>query len=127
METTLCTALADPNFVLEPLLERARRKLGTHANRDVDFPTKITTDNRAHPSYTLIQIETADRLGLLHDLLCVFGRERVSIALSRISTEKGGAVDTFYVADELTRSKITDANRIASLQSELQHAALRQR
>lgn len=91
---------------------------------DLEFPTKIITDNKAHPAYTLIQIETPDRLGLLFDLLSVFGRERISISLSRISTDKGAAIDTFYVVDSFTRGKITDAHRIAALQEALKRSAL---
>ncbi|MBA2743644.1 MAG: hypothetical protein H0U43_04945, partial [Chthoniobacterales bacterium] len=59
-----------------------------------------------------------------YDLLSVFGREGVSIALSRISTEKGAAIDTFYVADRATRGKIVDAARIKELQRKLQVAAV---
>jgi UTP:GlnB (protein PII) uridylyltransferase len=61
---------------------------------------------------------------LLYELLSAFGEERVSIALSRISTEKGAAIDTFYVADRVTRAKITDPSRIADLQERLHRAAL---
>jgi UTP:GlnB (protein PII) uridylyltransferase len=57
-------------------------------------------------------------------LLTAFGEERVSIALSRISTEKGAAIDTFYVADRATRGKITDPSRITALQERLHRAAL---
>jgi len=61
---------------------------------------------------------------LLYDLLSVFGREGVSIALSRISTEKGAAIDTFYVADRATRGKIGDVARVQALQRKLQQAAV---
>ena len=71
-----------------------------------------------------MQIQTPDRLGLLYQLLSAFGQEHVSIALSRISTEKGAAIDTFYVADRTTRGKITDPSRIAALQERLRNAAV---
>jgi [protein-PII] uridylyltransferase len=90
----------------------------------MDFPTRITVENKTHPSYTLVQIQTPDRLGLLYELLSAFGEERVSIALSRISTEKGAAIDTFYVADRGTHGKITDSSRIAGLLHHLQNAAV---
>ncbi len=92
--------------------------------QEIEFPTRIAMDNRAHPTYTLIQIQTPDRLGLLYDLLACLDREGVSIALSRISTQNGAAIDTFYVADCSTRSKITDSQRIATLQRHLQRAAV---
>ena len=82
----------------------------------MDFPTRVTIENKSHPTYTLIQIETPDRLGLLYDLVACLGRNNVYIALSRISTEKGAAIDTFYVTDAATRGKITEPRRIDELQ-----------
>jgi [protein-PII] uridylyltransferase len=81
-------------------------------------------ENKTHPAYTLVQIQTQDRLGLLYELLSAFGQENVSIALSRISTEKGAAIDTFYVADQNSHAKITDSTRIAALLERLQKAAI---
>ena len=125
VETTLRNALASEDFDFAPLLERARRKIVKRASRgEMDFPTRVTVENKAHPTYTLIQIQTPDRLGLLYELVSAFGEERVSIALSRISTEKGAAIDTFYVADRTTHGKITDPSRIAALQERLHRAAL---
>jgi [protein-PII] uridylyltransferase len=125
VESTLRQALAREDFDFAPLLDKARRKIVKRASRgEMDFPTRVTVENKAHPTYTLIQIQTPDRLGLLYELLSAFGQERVSIALSRISTEKGAAIDTFYVADRATRGKITDPARIAALQERLHRGAL---
>ena len=65
-----------------------------------------------------------DRLGLLYDLVSCLGRNNVYITLSRISTDKGAAIDTFYVTDATTRGKITDAKRIEQLQQALHEATL---
>ena len=124
VESTLRASLADENFDFAPLLERARRRITRHSRHGMDFPTRITVENKTHPAYTLVQIQTPDRLGLLYELLSAFGQERVSIALSRISTEKGAAIDTFYVADRSTRGKVTDSARIAALLQRLQQAAV---
>jgi [protein-PII] uridylyltransferase len=125
VESTLRQALASEDLDFAPLLDKARRKIVKRAGPgEMDFPTRVTVENKAHPTYTLIQIQTPDRLGLLYELLSAFGEERVSIALSRISTEKGAAIDTFYVADRATRGKITDPSRIAALQERLHRAAL---
>ena len=56
--------------------------------------------------------------------LSCLDREGVSIALSRISTQAGAAIDTFYVAIVRTHTKITDSSRIAALQKHLQAAAM---
>jgi [protein-PII] uridylyltransferase len=124
VETTLRSALTDAHFDFAPLLEQARRRIPRHSRHGHEFPTRVTVENKTHPAYTLVQIQTPDRLGLLYELLSAFGEENVSIALSRISTEKGAAIDTFYVADRATRAKITDSARIAALLQRLQHAAI---
>ena len=124
VEHTLSDSLGNEAFDFPPLIAEARRKNRYHLAQEIDFPTRISIDNKVHPSYTLVQIETPDRLGLLYDLLSCLDREGVYISFSRISTEKGAAVDTFYVADVTTRGKITDSNRISSLQMKLQEAAV---
>src|SRR5262249_7966143 len=123
-EKTLARALTGETFDFDPLIREARRRSRDLSNQEIPFPTRIRVDNKLHPGYTLIQIEAPDRLGLLYDLLSCIDRESVHIALSRISTEKGAAIDTFYVVDPSTRNKITDAHRITSLQKALQLAAL---
>jgi [protein-PII] uridylyltransferase len=120
----LRSALTDQHFDFAPLLEQARRRIPRHSRHGLDFPTRVTVENKTHPAFTIVQIQTPDRLGLLYELLSAFGAENVSIALSRISTEKGAAIDTFYVADRDTRAKITDSALIAALLQRLQNAAI---
>jgi [protein-PII] uridylyltransferase len=123
VENTLSRALEVETFEFGTLLDQARRGLQRRRVQELEFPTGIAIDNKAHPGYTLIQIETSDRVGLLYDLLSALGHEGVKICLSRISTQKGAAIDTFYVNDATTGGKITDSNRIAGLQSGL-HAII---
>ena len=116
VERTLHSAFEEENFDFRVLMEKARRQALMRPQQDVDFPTLISIDNKAHPTYTLIQIQSRDRLGLLYDLLSCLGTEGVFIALSRISTQNGAVTDTFYVTDSANRTKITDSQRIAALQ-----------
>ena len=124
VEATLRQALVDPAFDFRPLLQQARLRIGNQKRASIAFPTSITTDNRAHPNYTLIHIQTPDRIGLLYDLMSALADEQISIALSRISTEKGAAIDTFYVVDRRSRGKLQESARIDALQSSLRDAAL---
>jgi [protein-PII] uridylyltransferase len=124
VEKTLRRALENEKFDFGPLLEKARRQSRLRSAQEIDFPTYIAIDNKAHPGYTLIQIQTPDRLGLLYDLLTCLDQEGVAITFSRISTQNGAAIDTFYVTDSTTRGKIGDSLRIAALQRKLQNAAL---
>src|SRR5438477_6885410 len=124
VEDTVRRAFETEYFEFASLLEKARGKMPHRRATELEFPTAIAVDNDAHPAYTLIQIETPDRVGLLYDLLTALGQEGANIVLSRISTQKGAAVDTFYITDSTTRSKITDSNRIAGLQHHLRAAII---
>jgi len=124
VESTLARALEAENFEFARLLEKARRSIHSRRLHELEFPTGIAIDNKAHPTYTLIQIETPDRVGLLYDLLTALGQEGANIVLSRISTEKGAAIDTFYVTENSTRTKITDSSRISGIQHRLRSAIL---
>ncbi|HEX5177513.1 MAG TPA: [protein-PII] uridylyltransferase, partial [Chthoniobacteraceae bacterium] len=118
VEERLRSALQSEEFDFTPLIAKAMTKRDFHLAQELDFPTRIVIDNDAHPIYTLIDIQTPDRLGLLYNLLTAFGTACVQIALSRIATEKGAAIDSFYVTDHEGR-KLKDAGVVARLQHAL--------
>jgi [protein-PII] uridylyltransferase len=124
VEKTLRRALEDPDFDFLPLIEKATRQIRSRLAPGIEFPTRIAIDNKTHPIYTLVEIQAPDRLGLLHDILRCLDREGVLIALSRINTQSGAAIDTFYVVDHSSHGKITESHRIAALQKHLQNAIL---
>ena len=109
VEKRLRQSLEATEFDFDPLLEKARKKHGFQLAQELDFPTRIGVDNDAHPIYTLVDIQTPDRLGLLYYLLRAFGQAGVQIALSRIATEKGAAIDSFYVTDAEGKKIKSDA------------------
>jgi [protein-PII] uridylyltransferase len=123
VEQTLRSALADENFDFLPLIEKAKRQSRRLAPA-IEFPTRIAMDNETHPAYTLIEIQAPDRLGLLYDILTCLDRENVSIALSRINTQDGAAIDTLYVVDRSTDAKITDPHRIRTIHEHLTNIIL---
>ncbi len=115
-------ALTEEEYDFEPLLQRVTKRKAWHLAQELDFPTRIVIDNDTHPVFTLVDVQTPDRLGLLYNLLRGFAEAEVNIALSRITTEKGAAIDSFYVTDE-ARRKIKDSGLIVRLQKTLQRAA----
>jgi [protein-PII] uridylyltransferase len=123
VERNIRRALSEPDFDFAPLMEKAQMKQNYALSREIDFPTRIVVANDSQPIYTLIEIQTPDRLGLLHNLLRAFGRENISIAISRITTEKGAAIDSFYVQDS-NGNKITDEADIRRLTRVLHLAAV---
>lgn len=121
VEKNLTLALSREDYDFNPQLEKTIRKLNAYLPQELDFPTRIVIDNEAHPVYTLVDIQTPDRLGLLYRILKGFAQADVNIVISRIATEKGAAIDSFYVAD-FTGKKITGNLEIMRLQKALRHA-----
>jgi [protein-PII] uridylyltransferase len=123
VESTLRKALESEGFVLSALFEQARKKGRRPAMADLEFPSRVSIENQADPYFTLIEIQTPDRIGLLHDLLQCLTRNEIDIALARISTESGAAIDTFYVTDRRSHSKLMGTQRMNALHRELHAAA----
>ncbi len=115
-------ALLNPDFDFGSRIEKVRARLRTEKLPDLDFPTRIAVLNDAAPEHTVVEVHTPDRLGLLYELLGGFQEADVNIDLSRISTEKGAAIDSFYVTDA-NGAKITDDAAIRRLQAALKKAA----
>ena len=118
VEKRLRQSLAQEQFDFTPLLAKAMKRRGFHLSQEIDFPTRIVVDNDAHPIYTLVDVATPDRLGLLYNLLRALGTMDIQIALSRITTEKGAAIDSFYVTDPEGR-KVKGADNLVRLQQAL--------
>ena len=123
VEETLRRALEDESLDFLPLIEKARRQ-SRRLGPAIEFPTRIAIDNKTHPSYTLIEIQAPDRLGLLYDVLSSLDRENVLIPLSRINTQAGAAIDTLYVVDGANHAKISDSQRVRVIQQHLRTAIL---
>jgi [protein-PII] uridylyltransferase len=62
-------------------------------------PTHITFDNEGSEIYTIIEVDTRDRPGLLYDLARALAGANVYIANAVIATYGEQVVDTFYVKD----------------------------
>ena len=62
-------------------------------------PTHITFDNEGSDIYTIIEVDTRDRPGLLNDLTRTMAANNIYIASAVIATYGEQVVDTFYVKD----------------------------
>jgi len=67
--------------------------------REFRFPTTITFDNDGSEIYTIIEVDTRDRPGLLYDLTRTLAANNIYIASAVIATYGAQVVDTFYVKD----------------------------
>nr|WP_245820458.1 [protein-PII] uridylyltransferase [Flavimaricola marinus] len=80
----------------DALKERDRIKKRERAFR---VPTSITFDNEGSEIYSIIEVDTRDRPGLLYDLTRALAAKHVYIASAVIATYGEQVVDTFYVKD----------------------------
>jgi len=124
VEKRLAEALACEEFDFTPLITKDTRLRSYRLSQEFDLPTRITIDNDSHPVYTLVDIQTPDRLGLLYDLLRAMSGEGVLIEISRITTELDVAMDSFYVYGR-DGGKITSRSAIRNLQKVLHNAAVK--
>ncbi|SIS68174.1 [protein-PII] uridylyltransferase [Phaeovulum vinaykumarii] len=67
--------------------------------REFRFPTHIVFDNEGSEIYTIIEVDTRDRPGLLYDLARALAGNSIYIASAVIATYGAQVVDTFYVKD----------------------------
>lgn len=84
-------------------------------------PTSITFDNEGSEIFTIIEVDTRDRAGLLFDLTRVLADSHISIATAQIATYGEQVVDSFYVKD-MFGMKIHAESKQRSLEKKLRDA-----
>ncbi|EEW26874.1 [protein-PII] uridylyltransferase [Rhodobacter ferrooxidans] len=89
--------------------------------REFRFPTHITFDNEGSEIYTIIEVDTRDRPGLLYDLTRTLAASNIYIASAVIATFGAQVVDTFYVKDMFGLKLHTKAKQEA-LETKLRQA-----
>jgi len=81
-------------------------------------PTNVEFNNTASAHYTVIEIKSPDRPGLLHSIARVMDAERINIDLALIATEAYRGVDVFYVTD-WDNNKLEGETRLGHLRDAL--------
>jgi [protein-PII] uridylyltransferase len=92
--------------------------------RPFDVPTTITFDNESSDIYTVIEVDTRNRLGLLFDLTRVLASASINISSAVITTYGEQAVDSFYVKD-LFGFKIRATSKQQAIERKLREAIRR--
>ena len=98
--TTLYEISGKKEYDPSNYLEKPKNYLQKTPITDYTVPTRAIIDNDSDPIYTVVEIQAIDRLALLHDILATFEKQNLSITHARICTEKGMALDSFYLLDE---------------------------
>jgi [protein-PII] uridylyltransferase len=113
-------ALLDGKTTVEALLSRVERStlLDRSAPR---VRTRVEIDNQASSTYTVVDVITEDRLGVLYLITHTLFLCGLSIGLSKVTTEGNRVVDAFYVTD-VGGGKVTDPLRLQEIRKALQEA-----
>ncbi len=78
------------------------------------FNIFIELDNEVSDEFTLIEIFSSDRLGLLYDISNVMYLNGVNIISAKINTDRGQAQDIFYVQSEKHKIDYSKTQQILS-------------
>ena len=105
---------------VQAFVDTSRRRLFALLQPRIPVRTKIAFDNESSRTYTVIDIETGDRTGLLYDIARAMTDEGLYISASRIVTDAHRVRDSFYVA--LENAKIEDEAAQARIRERLHRA-----
>lgn len=97
-------------------LRRSQQARSKRANSTP--PARVIIDNTASYLHTLVEINAADRPGLLYDITATLTAEGMNIHAAKVATFGRHAVDVFYIKDK-TGLKIEHPERLASLEKAL--------
>ncbi|MEL7149913.1 MAG: [protein-PII] uridylyltransferase [Pseudomonadota bacterium] len=96
LQSTIEKTLMGEVLPRESLVDRDKLK---KRERAFNVPTSISFDNDGSDIYTIIEVDTRDRPGLLYDLARTLTEANVMINSAVIATYGEQVVDTFYVKD----------------------------
>jgi len=108
----------------EKALAKAQKYPALYRSVGERIPTLVRVDNRISEDYTVIDVEAEDRVGLLFAIAQALFELGLDVTLAKIVTEKGAAMDTFYVL-EGGRAKVTEPNRIRRIETRIREAVTR--
>jgi [protein-PII] uridylyltransferase len=84
-------------------------------------PTMVQIDNEASEDFTVVEVYTQDRIGVLFSITYSLHQLGLSIHLAKISTNVDQVADIFYVTDTMGE-KIHAATRLEEVRQTLTHA-----
>lgn len=102
---------------LEKYYEKRARK-GIFEKKRSGKPSRVEIDQDVSPYYTVIDIFSDDRIGLLYDLAKAMHRLGLFVEVSKISTKVDQVSDAFYVKD-IFGHKINDGAKIKLIRKTL--------
>jgi [protein-PII] uridylyltransferase len=108
------------------LVQRRLRRASWAASAAPTVETKLRVDNVSSADFTILDVFTQDRPGLLHAIADAIHKSGASIEVARIATEGNRATDAFYLreaGEQASAGKIASGSRIHAVEAAV-HAAI---
>jgi len=107
---------------LPALIAKVRHAPATYKSLDGErIPAVVELDNATSDTRTIVDLQAEDRVGFLYDVSRALTELNVNVYLAKILTEKGAAIDTFYIT-ERNGSKVLDPERQKVIKQRLRQA-----
>ncbi|MCL2760961.1 MAG: [protein-PII] uridylyltransferase [Desulfuromonadales bacterium] len=87
------------NLSVEALVEKRQQSRGLPEKSKPRFPSRIEIDNEISADYTVLDIYSHDKVGLLYSITRALGDLGLYIGIAKISTRIDQVADVFYVKD----------------------------
>ncbi|HEX2024993.1 MAG TPA: HD domain-containing protein [Actinomycetota bacterium] len=100
------------------LEERVRERRAHERPPAAPVPTVVRVLDDASDFSTVVEVETTDRIGLLHDLARAFADLGLDVHLAKVATYGPRVVDAFYVRD-LEGRKLGETGRVEEVERAL--------
>jgi [protein-PII] uridylyltransferase len=82
------------------------------------FPPTVEVYHELSMQRTIVEVQARDQIGLLYRLAKTISDHRFDITFARVGTERGMAIDTFYIESE-NHEPVEDAERLRTLRDAL--------
>lgn len=103
------------------LVEKRQRPSLLTSRSAPRFPTRVEIDNEVSEDYTVMDIYTHDKVGLLYLITSTLTTLGLYIGVSKISTKVDQVADVFYVRD-IFGQKIREQSRLDEITEQLRSA-----
>jgi [protein-PII] uridylyltransferase len=103
---------------VKSLIEKRKSSIFSGEKSKPRFPARVEIDNEVSVDYTVIDIYTHDKVGLLYSITATLSELGLYIGVAKISTKVDQVADVFYVRD-IFGHKITAEEKLAEIRNRL--------
>ncbi|HTE55358.1 MAG TPA: ACT domain-containing protein [Kofleriaceae bacterium] len=114
---------AEPGAAVAELLDRRRKRSSLRPRVTPAVATSVQVVQDASLDFTVIEVATRDRVGVLHSITRTLAELGLDIHLAKVSTEGEKVADAFYVTDRRAGGgKLAGTDRVREVERALQGA-----